>query len=69
MTALAFSRSRSGYLRAFALLAFIALLAFGPFSENTTDEKVFALTLVLLGLVAALFASARVAFPLLLVEW
>jgi len=67
MTALAFPpRSRTGTLRAFALLAFIALLVFGPFSENTTDEKIFALALVLLGLLAALFATARVAFPLLL---
>ena len=66
MTALAFPRSRSGYLRALALLAFIALLVFGPLSENTTDEKIFALALVLLGLLAALFATARVAFPLLL---
>jgi phosphoglycerol transferase MdoB-like AlkP superfamily enzyme len=66
MTALASPRSRSGYLRAFALLAFTALLAFGPVSEHTTNEKVFALVLVLLGLVATLFASARMAFALLL---
>ena len=67
MTPLALpSRSRPGYLGAFALLVFIALLVFGPLSENTTAEKIFALTLVLLGLVATLFASGRLAFSLLL---
>jgi phosphoglycerol transferase MdoB-like AlkP superfamily enzyme len=59
-------RDRSAVLRVFALLAFIALLIFGPAGENTTAEKVFALTLILLLLLATLFASARIAFSLLL---
>jgi phosphoglycerol transferase MdoB-like AlkP superfamily enzyme len=60
------ARRRTGPLRAFALLAFVALLVFGPLSENTPLEKIFSLTLILLLLLAALFASARSAFSLLL---
>ena len=66
MTTPAPARDRPAGWRAFALLAFIAILIFGPASENTFAEKIFALTLLLLLLLAALFASARVAFPLLL---
>jgi hypothetical protein len=56
-------------LRALALTAFAALIVFGPLSENTAQEKVFAGTLVLLGLLAAAFASGRAAFSLLLVSF
>src|SRR5689334_14707826 len=59
---------RTRWLRAFAFAAFAALVVFGPLAENTLDEKVFASALVLLGLLAAAFASARVAFALLLVS-
>ncbi len=59
---------RTRWLRAFALATFAALVVFGPLAENTLDDKVFASALVLLGLLAAAFASARVAFALLLVS-
>ncbi|MEO7433259.1 MAG: hypothetical protein ABIR62_14765, partial [Dokdonella sp.] len=65
---LSFFRRRSGWLRAFAFVAFLALIALGPLHEHTTNERVFAATLVLTTLVLAMFASARVAFPLLLVS-
>jgi phosphoglycerol transferase MdoB-like AlkP superfamily enzyme len=69
MTALATPlRRRTRLLRVVALLVFIALVVFGPLSENTTIEKIFASTLILLALLAALFASARVAFSVLLVS-
>jgi phosphoglycerol transferase MdoB-like AlkP superfamily enzyme len=58
---------RAPLLRAVAALAFAALVAFGPLTENTVPERIFAGTLVLLGLLLALFASARVAFSLLVV--
>ena len=60
------ARRRSAFLLAFALLAFAALVVFGPLAENTVREKVFAGTLVLLGLLASAFATARAAFSLLL---
>jgi phosphoglycerol transferase MdoB-like AlkP superfamily enzyme len=62
-----FLRRHSRPLRVFAFAAFLALLASGPLTEHTTDEKVFATTLVLAALLFALFASARVAFALLAV--
>jgi len=43
-------------------------VVFGPLSENTALEKVFAGTLILLGFTATAFASARWAFSLLLVS-
>ncbi|MBO9662939.1 LTA synthase family protein [Dokdonella sp.] len=52
-------------LRAFAASAFVLMFAFGPLTENTTSEKIFAGTLVLLVLLFALFASARLAFSLI----
>ncbi|MEO5559217.1 MAG: sulfatase-like hydrolase/transferase [Dokdonella sp.] len=61
-------RRHTRFLRAFGFIAFLALLAFGPLTEHTTDEKIFAATLVLLALVMMLFASARIAFSLLLVS-
>lgn len=60
-------RHRIVLLRAFALLAFGALFVFGPLTEHTTPEKVFATTLILLAWLLTLFASARLAFSLLLV--
>ncbi|MEO5624507.1 MAG: sulfatase-like hydrolase/transferase [Dokdonella sp.] len=65
---LTFLRRHTGFLRAFAFIAFLALLAFGPLTEHTSDEKIFAATLVLVALVMILFASARIAFSLLLVS-
>jgi len=62
-----FHRHRRVVLRAFALLAFAAMFALGPLTENTTPEKVFAATLVLLAWLALLFASGRLAFALLAV--
>ncbi|HVV95649.1 MAG TPA: sulfatase-like hydrolase/transferase, partial [Rhodanobacteraceae bacterium] len=53
-------------LRTFALLAFVALLAFGPMTEHTWPERLFTLTLVLLSVLAVLFATARFALALLL---
>jgi phosphoglycerol transferase MdoB-like AlkP superfamily enzyme len=62
-------RHRTGLLRAFALLVFLVFVAFGPLSEHTAQEMIFAGTLVLLALLAFLFASARLAFSLLLVSF
>jgi hypothetical protein len=42
------------------------MFALGPLAEHTTDEKIFAATLALFTLLVALFASARLAFALLL---
>ncbi|HEU4664366.1 MAG TPA: sulfatase-like hydrolase/transferase [Dokdonella sp.] len=58
---------RTRWLSAFALLAFAALVTFGPLAENTLEEKVFASALVALGLLVVAFASARIAFSLLFV--
>ena len=52
-------------LRIFALLAFAALFVFGPLTEHTWPERIFAATLVLLAALAVLFATARIAFALL----
>ncbi|HEV7489834.1 MAG TPA: hypothetical protein VGO25_03450, partial [Rhodanobacteraceae bacterium] len=52
-------------LRIFALVLFIALLAFGPLTEHTWPEKGFTATLVLLTALLVLFATARIAFALL----
>lgn len=59
---------RTRALRAFAALAFAALVAFGPLTENTGAEKVFASTVIGLALLAVLFASARIAFSLIAVS-
>ncbi|GAA0722718.1 sulfatase-like hydrolase/transferase [Dokdonella soli] len=68
MTALStFHIHRTRLLRAFALLAFLALFAFGPMTEHTTNEKIFAATLALLSLLLAMFASGRLAFAMLLI--
>jgi phosphoglycerol transferase MdoB-like AlkP superfamily enzyme len=70
MTALNFfTRHRTGLLRAFALLTFLAFFGFGPLCEHTTAEKVYASALVLLSLFALFFASARVAFSLFAVSF
>lgn len=53
-------------LRAFAAVALAAMIVFGPLSENTTDEKIFAATLAGLVLLITVFASARLAFSLIL---
>ena len=60
-------RHRGHALHLFALLAFVALLGFGPLTEHTAGDRMFATTLVLLSLLMALFASGRAAFSLLLV--
>lgn len=52
-------------LRTFALLAFAALFVFGPLTEHTWPERFFTTTLVLLATLCVLFASARLAFALL----
>jgi phosphoglycerol transferase MdoB-like AlkP superfamily enzyme len=65
---LSFLRRWTVWLRAFAFVAFLALIAFGPLGEHTANEKIFAATLILISLVFAMFASARVAFSLLLVS-
>ncbi len=62
-------RSRPVLLQAFALLVFAALIAFGPLSESTAAEMLFAATTILLTLLAVLFASGRTAFALLLVAF
>lgn len=61
------ARWRVVALRAFALATFVAMIAFGPLTENTVTEKIFAAVLALLSLLLALFASARLAFSLVLV--
>lgn len=57
---------RVDVLRAFAWCAFGALIVFGPLSENTGAEKIFATALILLTWLLSLFASGRLAFSLLL---
>jgi phosphoglycerol transferase MdoB-like AlkP superfamily enzyme len=52
-------------LRAFAIVAFVAMFALAPMTEHTWPERTFTATLVLLAVLAVLFASARVAFALL----
>ena len=52
-------------LRTFALLAFVTLLVLGPMTEHTWPERMFTATLVLLTTLLMLFASARVAFAML----
>ena len=52
-------------LRLFALLAFAVLVVLGPMTEHTWPERMFTLALVLLSALAILFATARVAFALL----
>jgi phosphoglycerol transferase MdoB-like AlkP superfamily enzyme len=62
-----FHHYRTALLLMIALLAFVALFAFGPLGEHTAIEKVFAAMLVLVSLLLVLFASARAAFSLLVV--
>ncbi|HJT98969.1 MAG TPA: hypothetical protein VJ696_11705, partial [Rhodanobacteraceae bacterium] len=52
-------------LRMLALIAFVALLGFGPLTEHTWPERIFTATLVLLTALAVMFATARLAFALL----
>jgi len=59
---------RTRALRAFAAILFVALVAFGPLTENTGAEKLFALSVIGLALLALLFASARIAFSLIAVS-
>ena len=56
---------RTRVLRTFAAIAFAALMAFGPLTENTGADKIFATSIILLTLLALLFASARIAFALI----
>ena len=53
-------------LRIFALIAFVALLGLGPLTEHTWPERMFTATLVFLTALLVLFATARIAFALLL---
>lgn len=57
---------RTTWLRVAAAAAFAAMIVFGPLSENTATEKLFAATLAGLVLLVAVFASARLAFSLIL---
>lgn len=59
---------RTRILRILATLAFAALIVFGPLTENTGAEKLFAMSVILLTLLALLFASARIAFSLFAVS-
>lgn len=59
-------RLRVAALRAFALAAFIVMLGGVPLAEKLPIEKAFALAIVGTLTVALLFATARVAFSLLL---
>jgi phosphoglycerol transferase MdoB-like AlkP superfamily enzyme len=52
-------------LRIFALIVFVALIAFGPLTEHTWSERIFTAALVLLSALLVLFATARTAFALL----
>lgn len=54
----------TGWTRLLAATLFIAMMVFGPLSENTTAEKIFAATLVGIVLLAVIFASARLSFSL-----
>ena len=58
---------RRSLLRAFALLAFLAMLACVPLAEKLDLEKEFALAVVCAGTLVLLFATARTSFALLLV--
>ena len=60
-------RHRTALLRGVALPAFLCCFVLGPLTEHAANEKAFAGTLVLATLLLALFASARLAFALLLV--
>ncbi|WP_440223754.1 sulfatase-like hydrolase/transferase [Dokdonella sp. MW10] len=51
-------------LRAFAVLAFLAVFAIGPLDEKAVAEKLFAGVLMAAVTASLLFASARVAFAL-----
>lgn len=51
-------------LRIFALVAFLALIAFGPLTEHTWIERLFTLTLALEVALVFAFATARFAFAL-----
>ena len=51
-------------LRIFAIVAFLALLAFGPLTEHTWIERAFTLTLALEVALVVAFATARFAFAL-----
>jgi phosphoglycerol transferase MdoB-like AlkP superfamily enzyme len=53
-------------LRIFALVVFVAMLGLGPLTEHTWPEKFFTTTLVFLTALLVLFATARIAFALLL---
>ncbi len=57
------ARTTAG-MRVVAVLLFVAMMGFGPLSENTAAEKVFASTLVGIVLLAAVFASGRLSFSL-----
>ena len=59
-------RLRVGALRAFALVAFVVMLVGVPLAEKLPIEKAFALAIVGTLTLALLFATARVAFSLLL---
>lgn len=52
-------------LRLFALVAFGALIAFGPLTEHTWPERLFTVTLVIATTLCIVFATARIAFALL----
>jgi phosphoglycerol transferase MdoB-like AlkP superfamily enzyme len=52
-------------LRIVALVAFAAMLVFGPLTEHTWPEKSFTTTLALLTALVVLFATARTALALL----
>lgn len=57
---------RQGAVRGFALVAFVAMLAGVPLAEKLPIEKAFALTIVGSLTLILLFATARLAFSLLL---
>ena len=59
---------RTRVLRIFATLAFATLIVFGPLTENTGAEKLFATAVIGLALLTLLFASARIAFSLIAVS-
>lgn len=58
---------RRRILRVIAVVLFMLLCVFGPLAENTRAEQGFAGSVILVCLLAALFASARIAFSLSLV--
>jgi phosphoglycerol transferase MdoB-like AlkP superfamily enzyme len=65
LTGVSTTPRRVRVLRTFALLAFAALLAFGPATEHTWPERTFTLSLALLCVLVVLFATARLALALL----